>query len=103
MRVDVTSNAVEIAEAATRLYVENYNTAIPVRSVGIKTTDLINMKANEQLTMFDTGHLKREKRAKIDETVDEIRSRFGVDSITRVSAMKIEVSNHNATSFAQGM
>ena len=100
MKVDMTSNAVEIASAATKLYMENFDINLPVRSVGITTTDLVNKKSHEQLIMFDTGYFKRERRAIIDETVDEIRNRYGVDSITHVSAMKIGVSYHNATSFS---
>lgn len=102
MPVELTSNAVEIADAATRLYIENYNVNKPVRSVGIRTTNLISKNIGVQLEMFDKSYLKREKLAKIDNTVDEIRERYGVDSITHVSAMKVDVIRHNATSFAHG-
>lgn len=102
MPVELTSNAVEIADAATRLYIENYNVNKPVRSVGIRTTNLISKNIGVQLEMFDKSYLKREKLAKIDNTVDEIRGRYGVDSITHVSAMKVDVIRHNATSFAHG-
>lgn len=101
-RVDVTSNAVEIAAAATKLYAENYNVNTPVRSVGIRATNLVNKNCGVQLDIFDTGHLVREKRNKIDNTVDIIRKRYGVNSITHVSAMKIDMLSHNATSFAHG-
>ena len=100
MPVRLTSNAVEIADAATRLFVENYDVGIPVRSVGIRTTNLVSKNTLQQLDMFDSSHLKSEKRAAIDNAVDEIRSKYGVDSITHVSAMKINVLKHNATSFA---
>ncbi|MBO4950587.1 MAG: DNA polymerase IV [Clostridia bacterium] len=102
MHVELTSNAVEIADAATRLYIENYNVNKPVRSVGIRTTNLISKNIGVQLELFDKSYLKREKLAKIDNTVDEIRGRYGVDSITHVSAMKVDVIRHNATSFAHG-
>lgn len=100
--VDITSNAVEIADAATRLYADNYDINTPVRSVGIRTTNLVNSDDAVQLNMFDNSYIKREKRAKIDNTVDEIISRYGVGSITHMSAMKIDVVKHNATSFAHG-
>lgn len=103
MSVDVTSNAVELASAATRLYVENYNVNKPVRSVGLRATNLVNKDGGVQLSMFDTSHLTREKRSIIDNTVDKIRSRYGVSSITHVSAMKIDMLSHNATSFAHGV
>lgn len=100
--VEITSNAVEIADAAMKLYRENYDVSKPVRSVGIRTTNLVSKNDDVQLGMFDISFLKREKRARIDTAVDEIRSRYGMDSITHVSAMKINMSHHNATSFAHG-
>ena len=100
--VDITSNAVEIANAAMQIYKENYDISKPVRSVGIRTTNLVSKNEPVQLGMFDRSFLKREKRARIDNAVDEIRSRYGADSITHVSAMKINMSHHNVTSFAHG-
>ena len=100
--LEVTSNAVEIAKAAMKLYEENYDVTVPVRSVGIRTTNLVSKNQEVQIGMFDTSFLKQEKRAKIDNAVDEIRSRYGVNSITHVSAMKIHLQSHNVTSFAHG-
>ena len=98
----MTSNAVELARAATKLYTENYDPAKPVRSVGLRATNLVNKKWGEQLGLFDTSYLRREKLARIDVAADEIRTKYGVDSITHVSAMKKCVLGHNATSFAHG-
>ena len=100
MPVNVTSNAVEIADAATRLYVENYDVNVPVRSVGIRTTNLVGRDDDVQMNLFDKSYIKREKLDKIDNAVDEIRGRFGAHSITHVSAMKTDIIRRNATSFA---
>lgn len=102
-QMPLTSNAVEIADAATRLYVENYDVNKPVRSVGIRTTNLVNKEYGEQLGLFDTSYIKRERRARIDVAADEIRTRYGACAITHVSAMKTILSSHNATSFAHGL
>lgn len=99
--VDVTSNSVEIAQAATKLFEENYDVNKPVRSVGIRTTNLVNKNSGVQLELFDNSHLKREKRAKIDVTMDSIRERYGVYAITHLSAMKNNIERHNSTSFAR--
>ena len=99
--VEATSNAVEIANTATKLYVENYDINSPVRSVGIKTSNLVKYSNGVQVGMFDKNLQKRERLERIDNTVDEIRSRYGVSSITHVSAMKTNISMHNVTSFAQ--
>ena len=101
-RMDATSNAVEIARAAMELYKESFDVSKPVRSVGIRTTNLVSMKADEQVSMFDTSFLRREKLSKIDVATDKIREKYGMEAITHVSAMKIMVSDHGMTSFAHG-
>ena len=101
--VKATSNAVEITEAAMKLYAENYDVNTPVRSVGIKTANLINVRCGIQTDMFDDLLARHEKLAKIDKTVDVIREKYGVGIITHVSAMKNCISSHNATSFAHGI
>ncbi len=99
-----TSNAIEIANAAMKIYFENYDVSLPVRSVGIRTTNLVSRKNGLQINMFDNSYLRSERLSVIDETVDEIRQRYGMKSITRVSAMKkMNISPPNATSFARGM
>lgn len=103
MPVRITNNAVEIAASAMRLYKENYNINTPVRSVGLRTTSLVNVKDGEQLNMFDMGYFKREKLSRIDIATDKIREKYGMDSITHVSAMKTVLSHQNATSFAHEM
>ncbi len=99
--VEVTSNAVEIARAAMKLYTENYDINIPVRSVGIRTTNLVNKNSHVQVDMFDNSFLYREKLARIDNAVDNIREKYGVNSITHVSAMKNNIDRHNSTSFSR--
>ena len=101
--VQMTSNAVEIARAAMKLYEDSYDVNEPVRSVGLRAANLVSKTEGEQVNIFDTSCLKREKRAKIDAVSDEIRKRYGVDAITHVSAMKNNILSHNATSFAHGL
>ncbi len=87
----------EIAEAGYKLYKQNYRLPAdekekknsvpefyqkPLRSIGIRGTDLVNDYFWEQLDMF-TDPQYREKQMKMDETVDVIRKRFGFYSIQR--------------------
>lgn len=85
----------EIAEAGYRLYKESYRLPAdeyekqhfsperfqkPLRSIGIRGTDLVTDYFWEQLDLFtDPGF--REKQMKMDEAVDVIRRRFGFYSI----------------------
>ena len=87
----------EIAEAGYRLYKESYRLPVdeyekqhvspelfqkPLRSIGIRGTDLVTDYFWEQLDLFtDPGF--REKQMKMDDAVDVIRRRFGFYSIQR--------------------
>ena len=87
----------EIAEAGYRLYKESYRLPAdeyekqqlspelfqkPLRSIGIRGTDLVTDYFWEQLDLFtDPGF--REKQMKMDDAVDVIRRRFGFYSIQR--------------------
>ena len=85
----------EIAEAGYRLYKDNYRLPAddkelkssrpeffqkPLRSIGIRGTDLVTDYFWEQLDMFMDPQA-REKQMKMDETVDIIRKRFGFYSV----------------------
>ena len=87
----------EIAEAGYKLYKENYRLPAdekekknsipefyqkPLRSIGIRGTDLVNDYFWEQLDIF-TDPQYREKQMKMDDAVDVIRKRFGFYSIQR--------------------
>ena len=87
----------EIAEAEYRLYKDNYRLPAddkelkssrpeffqkPLRSIGIRGTDLVTDYFWEQLDMFMDPQA-REKQMKMDETVDIIRKRFGFYSVQR--------------------
>ena len=87
----------EIAEAGYRLYKDNYRLPAddkelkssrpeffqkPLRSIGIRGTDLVTDYFWEQLDMF-MDPKAREKQMKMDETVDIIRKRFGFYSVQR--------------------
>ncbi|MFQ7771549.1 MAG: DNA polymerase thumb domain-containing protein [Ruminococcus sp.] len=87
----------EIAEAGYRLYKDNYRLPAddkelkssrpeffqkPLRSIGIRATDLVTDYFWEQLDMFMDPQA-REKQMKMDETVDIIRKRFGFYSVQR--------------------
>ena len=87
----------EIAEAGYKLYKESYRMPAdehelknsrpefyqkPLRSIGIRGTDLVTDYFWEQLDMFMDPQA-REKQMKVDAAVDNIRKRFGFYSIQR--------------------
>lgn len=100
MSLRATSNASEIASCAMKLYRENYDIRKPCRSLGIRTSNLVHKSYGVQTYMFDKGGQKSEKLSKMNEAMDEIRMKYGANSITYVSAMKNKAVRQNATGFA---
>jgi DNA polymerase-4 len=85
-RVDhATQLSGEIAQAAFSLFQRNYDWQRPVRSLGVRMTDL-EEEQNVQLDFFGCEH-KRERIAKLEKTSDEIRKRFGNEILCRASMM----------------
>lgn len=98
MKLENASNITrEIAEAGYRLYKESYKLPAnetearsaersfyqsPLRSIGIRGTDLVTDNFWEQLDLFTDPRI-REKQMQMDMAVDTIRKRFGFYSIQR--------------------
>ena len=69
--------------------------AIPVRLIGVRTTKIAE-EGSGQISFFDTA--QDQKKREFEKAVDEIRSRFGVDSIKRASFL----SSHAIADHASG-
>lgn len=72
----------EIAEEAFQLFKDNYNWRKPIRSIGVRGSDLVTGNSWEQIDLFQNIEL-REKQKNVDIAVDDIRRRFGFYSIQR--------------------
>ena len=72
----------EIAQEAYRIFKTTYQWEKPIRSLGVRGTELTLDHAYEQLDIF-CDYTRREKQEKADAAVDEIRKRFGYFSIQR--------------------
>ena len=72
----------ELYSTACELFEELWNGA-PIRHLGIHTSRVQDGDFNRQLTLFDT--LDYEKLALMDQTVDKLRERFGIDAIQRAA------------------
>lgn len=72
----------EIAAEAYSLFLANYNWMKPIRSIGVRGSDLIHGEVPEQLDLF-MSYKQREKQMKADAAIDSIRKRFGFYSIQR--------------------
>lgn len=76
---DITKDIFQIAK---KLLDELWDKVTPVRLIGLSLGNISNDSC-EQITLFDEG--KREKQRKVDETMDLIRSRYGMDKVIRGS------------------
>ena len=71
-----------LGRVPTRYVEDNYNWEHPIRSLGVRGCDLVSEEMPYQLDLF-MDETKREKIKKMDQVVDEIRGRFGYQSIQR--------------------
>ncbi|BCN29618.1 DNA polymerase Y family protein [Anaeromicropila herbilytica] len=72
----------EIFKTSCGLFKELWDGVTPIRQLGVRTS-LVTDTAIRQLNLFDMN--KYEKLAKLDQTVDNIRLKYGDNSIMRAS------------------
>lgn len=72
----------ELAAKALELFDRHYFWQKPIRSLGIRGTDMVSSPMDIQLTLFDSEE-RRLRQEKLEATLDGIRGRFGGGSIRR--------------------
>ncbi|HPY37561.1 MAG TPA: DNA polymerase IV, partial [Clostridia bacterium] len=82
-----TQSPLELSLLANRLFKENYNLGVKVRSLTVRAIKLVPKARPEQLTLFEDAQ-KRAKRDKLDDAVEGIRNRFGKWAIQPASLLK---------------
>lgn len=75
-----TNLTLEIYKAACELFLDLWN-GYPIRHLGIHTSRVQDGDFTRQMNLFD--EVDYEKLAKMDETLDKLRDRFGIDSVKR--------------------
>lgn len=84
---EATSNTKEIYALAKELLHEMYIKGTPIRLIGMRVDNLIE-KDEVQLSLF--SHQDSEKQDKIDKVVDELKQKYGYNSITRAGKLHSE-------------
>ena len=79
----------EIFLICKSLFSELWDRRTPIRLIGVSLTD-VTTDPELQMTLFDDK--RRERARAIDKTVDEIRNKFGSDTIVRGLTYKSELS-----------
>ena len=80
----------EIYESACQVFDEMWD-KVPIRHLGIHTSQVVT-EETRQLSLFDD--MDYEKLERLDRAVDDIRKRFGADSIVRASFIKADKVDH---------
>ena len=80
----------ELANATMRLFRANWDFSLPLRSLGVRACDLTEGGSDMQL-MFFADEARREKRERLESSVDTIRSRFGNDSVKRAVLLGADI------------
>ena len=70
----------DIFKQCKQLFDELWDRKTPLRLLGVSLTNVTD-EYEQQISLFDDG--RKEKKRMLDKTVDDIRSRFGVNTITR--------------------
>lgn len=70
-----------IIDAAWQLLMQSWDMRRPLRSLGVRTSELVSSRADKQLSVLPDAALLR--REKLERTVDHIHARFGVDALRR--------------------
>jgi len=81
--------------AAMELFKQNYRWSNPIRSLGIRCTDLVPENTVYQLSLFDNEQ-RRQKFDRLERTVDRIRGQFGQFSLQRAVLMSERLKSINA-------
>ena len=74
--------SLEIAQAAFTLFKSNYSWGKPLRSIGVRGSNLVSADSAIQLSLLSDEE-SRERHEKLDRTVDIIRDRYGYTSLQR--------------------
>ncbi len=78
-----TNLIIEILETAIQILKDQWDLDKPIRMLTVTGINLISDNEGKQLSIFDIGEdSKRERLDKLEQTVSEIRHRYGKDSIS---------------------
>lgn len=84
-----TNSTKQIADIALQVIKENWKIGNPIRMITITAAKLVDKDSViEQISLFETEKLDDKKQEKIECTIDEIRDKYGHDTIRLAVTMK---------------
>lgn len=82
-----TDSTKEIYKKAQEVLQEMFKKGMQIRLIGLRVDNLIE-KGEEQLSFFQTE--ENDKQKKLDKAIDELKQKYGYNSVTRAGKMNIE-------------
>lgn len=79
--------AEEIASAASEIIAQSWRKGSPIRMLTITGINLTEQVSQEQLSLFGTDIMTKEKMEKMELTMDEVRKKYGKHAIGFASVM----------------
>ena len=80
----------ELYQKACEIFMELWDKKTPIRQLGVQSSK-VSEESFRQYDLFDMNNY--DKLSKLDKAVDNIRNKYGEDSIKRASFLKSEVSH----------
>lgn len=87
--IEPVNNASDIANAALKLLKDNYNFALPLRTISVYTSNLESATGAFQMSFFN----ENEKEKRLEKSIDEIRKKYGYKSVQRAVLLNNDVLN----------
>lgn len=84
----------EIINKSMEIFKSNWNWNKPIRSLGVRSTNLVDADTYSQLSLFKDQN-KRIKLEALEQSIDAVRERFGHYSIQRALLLKDKALNGN--------
>lgn len=84
---EATDTTKQIYITAKELLHEMYRKGQEIRLVGVRVDNLTDKK-DEQISLFNTN--KNEKQEKLDQVIDQLKNKYGYDSVTRATKMDVD-------------
>ena len=78
--ISPTDSSQVIHRSAVELFEALYDWHVPVRSIGVRVTNLRSADAPEQMNLFENLETKKKNR-KLEDIIDAIKDRYGKDSL----------------------
>lgn len=86
-KMDIATDSTKLIYQEAKRLLEHLYKGTPIRLLGIRVDNLCE-KEERQLSLFDSKEKKRQE--KIDETMDELKAKYGTNVVTRAGKMKID-------------